>query len=98
MQVGVSEKDCVEARPSVKVVRHVGGLLLADGRRIGRRDHDASYRVSRARSAFLSTFCRSRSRSRPNFDLLSVRRPLLYVGVGLLELIAFPCRRNIFLI
>ena len=40
VQVGVSEKGCVESRPRVKFVRHAGGLLS---------DHDASYRVSRAR-------------------------------------------------
>ena len=45
VQVGVSEPSCAEARPRVKVVRHVGGLLSADGR----HDHDTSYRVSRAR-------------------------------------------------
>ena len=45
VQVGVSERGCVEARPRVKIVRHVGGLLSADGR----HDHDTSYRVSRAR-------------------------------------------------
>ena len=45
VQVGVSEPSCSEARPRVKVVRHVGGLLSADGR----HDHDTSYRVSRAR-------------------------------------------------
>ena len=45
VQVGVSEVGCSEARPRVKVVRHVGGLLSADGR----HDHDTSYRVSRAR-------------------------------------------------
>ena len=37
--VGVSEKSCVEARPRVKVVRHVGGLLLADGR----HDYDTKF-------------------------------------------------------
>ena len=45
VQVGVLEKGCVEARPRVKMVRHVGGRLSADGR----HDHDTSYRVSRAR-------------------------------------------------
>ena len=45
VQVGVSEVGCSEARLRVKVVRHVGGLLSADGR----HDHDTSYRVSRAR-------------------------------------------------
>ena len=45
VQVGMSEVGCSEARPRVKVVRHVGGLLSADGR----HDHDTSYRVSRAR-------------------------------------------------
>ena len=45
VQVGVSEPSCAEARLGVKVVRHVGGLLSADGR----HDHDTSYRVSRAR-------------------------------------------------
>ena len=45
VQVGVSEVGCSEARPRVKVVRHVGGLLSADGR----HDHDTSYRVTRAR-------------------------------------------------
>ena len=43
VQVGVAEPSCAEARPRVKVVRHVGGLLSADGR----HDHDTSY--SRAR-------------------------------------------------
>ena len=45
VQVGVAETGCVEARSRVKMVRHVGGLLSADGR----HDHDTSYRVSRAR-------------------------------------------------
>ena len=45
MQVGTSEMGCVEARPRVKTVRHVGGLLSADGR----HDHDTSYKVNRAR-------------------------------------------------
>ena len=45
VQAGVSEKGSVESRPRVKVVRHVGALLLADGR----HDHDTSYRISRAR-------------------------------------------------
>ena len=31
VQVGVSETSCAEARPRVKVARHVGGLLSADG-------------------------------------------------------------------
>ena len=37
--VGVAEASCAEARPRVKVVRHVGGLPSADGR----HDHDTSY-------------------------------------------------------
>ena len=41
MNINVSSS----ARARVKVVRHVGGLLSADGR----HDHDTSYRVSRAR-------------------------------------------------
>ena len=45
VQAGTPEMGCVEARPRVKTVRHVGGLLSADGR----HDHDTSYRVSRAR-------------------------------------------------
>ena len=45
VQVGISEVGCVESRPRVKVVRHVGGALSADGR----HDLDTSYRVSRAR-------------------------------------------------
>ena len=45
VQTGNSELGCAEARPRVKTVRHVGGLLSADGR----HDHDTSYRVSRAR-------------------------------------------------
>ena len=45
VQVGVSERGCVEARPRVKIVRHVGGLLSADGR----HDHVTSFRGSRAR-------------------------------------------------
>ena len=45
VQVGVSARGCAEARPRVKVVRHVGGLLSADGR----HDHDTSYKVSRTR-------------------------------------------------
>ena len=36
--------------PCVKTVRHVGGLLSANGR----HDHDTSYRVSRARRMMLS--------------------------------------------
>ena len=43
--VGASEASCSEVRPRVKVVRHVGGYLSADGR----HDHDTSFRVSRAR-------------------------------------------------
>ena len=57
VQVGVSEPSCAEARPRVKVVRHVGGLLSADGR----HDHDTSYRVSRARR-MVGMIARSRSR------------------------------------
>ena len=45
VQVGTPEVGCSEVRPRVKVVRHVGGILSADGR----HDHDTSYRVSRAR-------------------------------------------------
>ena len=45
VQVGLSEQGCLEARPRVKVVRHVGGFLSADGR----HDQDTSHRVSRAR-------------------------------------------------
>ena len=44
-RVRVSEPSCAEVRPRVKLVRHVGGLPAADGR----RDHDTSKRVSRAR-------------------------------------------------
>ena len=44
VQVGVSEPTCAEARPRVKVVRHVGGFLSADGR----HDHDTSYRIARS--------------------------------------------------
>ena len=43
--VGSSEVTCSEARPRIKVVRHVGGILTADGR----HDHDTSHRISRAR-------------------------------------------------
>ena len=43
--VGVPMVGCSEARPCVSVVRHVGGLLSADGR----HDHDNSHRISRAR-------------------------------------------------
>ena len=43
--LGVWELSCAEARPGVKVVRHVGGILSADGR----HEHDTRYRVSRAR-------------------------------------------------
>ena len=45
VQVGIPEVGCSDVRPRVKVVRHVGGLLSADGR----HDHDTSFRVSRAR-------------------------------------------------
>ena len=45
VQVGSPEATCSEARPRLKVVRHVGGFLTADGR----HDHDTSYRISRAR-------------------------------------------------
>ena len=45
VQVGSTEATCSEARPCLKVVRHVGGCLTADGR----HDHDTSYRISRAR-------------------------------------------------
>ena len=57
VQVGVSEVGCSEARPRVKVVRRVGGLLSADGR----HDHDTSYRVSRARR-MVGTIARSWAR------------------------------------
>ena len=45
VQVGTPEVGCSEVHPRVKVVRHVGGILSADGH----HDHDTSYRVSRAR-------------------------------------------------
>ena len=45
MQVGSTEATCSEARPRLKVVRHVGGFVTADGR----HDQDTSYRISRAR-------------------------------------------------
>ena len=47
-----------EARPRVRVVRHVGGILSADGR----HDHDTSYRVSRARRVVGGMIPRSWSR------------------------------------
>ena len=43
--VGEPVAGCSESRPRVNVVRHVGGLLSADGR----HDHDISHRISRAR-------------------------------------------------
>ena len=43
VHVGSAEATCSEARPLLKVVRHVGGFLMADGR------HDTSSRISRAR-------------------------------------------------
>ena len=43
--VGSPVFGCVEVRPKVSLVRHVGGLLTADGR----HDHDTSHRISRAR-------------------------------------------------
>ena len=39
------KRGVLKLGPGVKMVRHVGGLLSADGR----HDHDTSYRVSRAR-------------------------------------------------
>ena len=43
--LGEPVAGCSEARPRVGVVRHVGGLLSADGR----HHHDTSHRISRAR-------------------------------------------------
>ena len=43
--VGEPVAGCSESRPRVHVVRHVGGLLSADGR----HDHDTSHRISKAR-------------------------------------------------
>ena len=43
--VGEPVAGCSESRPRVNVVRHVGGLLSADGR----HDHDTSHRISKAR-------------------------------------------------
>ena len=43
--MGEPVASCSESRPRVNVVRHVGGLLSADGR----QDHDTSHRISRAR-------------------------------------------------
>ena len=45
VHVGSTQASCSEARPRLKVVRHVGGFLTADGR----HDYDTSYRISRAR-------------------------------------------------
>ena len=43
--VGEPVAGCSESRPRVNVVRHVGGLMSADGR----HDHHTSHRISRAR-------------------------------------------------
>ena len=43
IQVGVLEKGCVETKPRVKMVRHVGGLLSADGQ----HNHDRAKRMVR---------------------------------------------------
>ena len=55
--VGSSEATCSEVRPRIKVVRHVGGILTADGR----HDHDTSHRISRARK-MIGMIARSWSR------------------------------------
>ena len=49
----------------------------------------------RGRSSLSLLFVDLRLGLRPNFVLSSVPRPMLYVG--LLELIVFRCRRNLFL-
>ena len=82
VQVGVLESCCAEARPRAKIVRHVGGLLSADGR----RDHDTSYRVSRARRV-VGMIARSWSRGqkdkrgRPSLFSLPLRLRLLKAHV-----------------
>ena len=63
----------MEAPPRVKIVRHVGGLHLANGR----RDHDTSYCVSRARAArrMVGLIARSSARSQDRRGLPLRLRP-----------------------
>ena len=59
VEVGVCEDIRLVVRPRVKIVHHVGGLPSADGQ----GDHDACYRVGRARR-MVGIIARSWARAR----------------------------------